>query len=69
MLILKAKTSNGKNEYFNLDKILTITPGEEYTKILLGAGLYWMVESKSIEIEDLSYKELEAIARGEKAWL
>lgn len=69
MRVLKAKTSNGKTEYFNLDKILTVVPGEEYTKILMGAGLYWNVEAKSIEIEDLSYKELEAIARGEKAWL
>lgn len=64
MRILKATTTDGKPEVFNLDKILTIAPHGEKIKILMGAGLYWFVERESIVIEDISYKELENLIKG-----
>lgn len=65
MRILKATTTDGKPEVFNLDRVLTIAPHGEKIKILMGAGLYWIVERDSIIIEDLGYKELEALLKGE----
>ena len=51
MKFLKATTTDGQTEFFNLEKILTITPLHgNRAKILLGAGLYWTVEKESIEI-------------------
>lgn len=64
MRILKATTTDGKPEIFNLDKILNIAPHGENIKILMGAGLYWFVERDSIVIEDLGYRELETIIKG-----
>lgn len=55
MKFLKATTTDGQTEYFNLEKILTITPiSGDRVKILLGAGLYWTVYKDSIIIWDLS---------------
>lgn len=51
MLFIKAVVvGSGKVQYFNLDKILTISKYDNgNTKILMGAGLYWEVYSNSIE--------------------
>ena len=49
-IFLKATTTEGKTELFNLDRVLTITPNNNgTTKILMGAGLFWSVYSDSIE--------------------
>lgn len=50
MNFLKAITTDGKTELFNVDNILTIQPNENgLTKILLAPNLYWWVNSESIE--------------------
>ena len=64
MRILRATTTEGKPEVFNLDKILNIAPHGENIKILMGAGLYWFVERDSIIIEDIEYKDLEKLIKG-----
>lgn len=48
MMFLKAETLEGKTEYFNADKILTIMPEGNTTKILMGAGMFWKVKSDSL---------------------
>lgn len=65
MRFIKATTTDGQTELFNLDKVLTITPYKTQTKILMGAGMYWNVYSDSVRVLDLSTNEIEAIARGE----
>ena len=52
MQFLKATTTEGQREYFNLDKILTIQDSADGTKkkILMGAGLYWWVWADSLKI-------------------
>lgn len=60
MKFLKATTTDGNTEYFNLDKILTIRPlpcGER-VKILMGAGLFWTVERDSMHVWDMSDNEI-----------
>ena len=57
MLFLKAITTEGNTEYFNIEKILTIKPyGENLNslKILMGAGLYWTVKANTVEIVELN---------------
>lgn len=57
MKFLKAVTTDGSIEYFNIQNILTIKPyGENLSnlKILMGAGLYWTVKANTIEIVELS---------------
>ena len=50
MNFLKAITTDGKTEVFNINNILTIQPHENgTTKILMGANLVWWVHSASIE--------------------
>lgn len=62
MKFLKATTTDGKTEYFNLNKILTITPlNGDTVKILMGAGLYWTVERDSLQVWDMSNAEIEGI--------
>lgn len=62
MKFLCATTTDGKREYFNLDKILTITPIDaDRVKILMGAGLFWTVERDSMQVWDMSDYEIEAI--------
>lgn len=63
MRILRATTTDGKTEVFNLDKILNFAPHGDGVKILLGGGLYWTVARDSIAIEDIGYKELEALLK------
>ena len=57
MLFLKAITTEGSTEYFNIENILTIKPyGENLKnlKIFMGAGLYWIVKADSVEIVELN---------------
>lgn len=46
---LKAITTDGKTEYFNSDKIISIKPNGENVKILMGAGMFWNVKSDSLQ--------------------
>lgn len=48
MTFLKAVTLDGKTEYFNAEKILSIKPDGSAVKILMGAGLFWNVKRDSI---------------------
>ena len=50
-------TDDNQIEYFNLDRILTIRPLGEKTKILMGAGLYWTVWSDSLSIVEITDTE------------
>ena len=52
MNYLKATTTDGQREFFNLDKIMTIQDSADGTKkkILMGAGLYWWVWADSLTI-------------------
>lgn len=62
MKFLKATTTDGKTEYFNLDKILTISPvNGDVVKILMGAGLFWLVDRDSMHVWDMSDNEIEGI--------
>lgn len=62
MKFLKATTTDGKTEYFNLNQILTITPlNGDTVKILMGAGLFWTVERDSMKVWDMSDREIENI--------
>ena len=49
MKFLKAETLEGEIEYFNSEKILTIQPNGEITKILMGAGMFWKVKTDSMQ--------------------
>ena len=56
MKFLKVVTTDGSTEYFNIQNILTIKPyGENLSnlKILMGAGLYWIVKANTVEIIEL----------------
>lgn len=56
MKFLKAITKEGSTEFFNTQNILSIKPcgnNFEDLKILMGAGLYWMVKANTVEIVDL----------------
>lgn len=62
MKFLQATTTEGKTEYFNLNKILTITPIDgDRVKILMGAGLFYIVDRDSLHVRDMSDREIEAI--------
>jgi hypothetical protein len=49
MLFLKAQTIEGKTEFFNAEKILTIKPDGSKTKILMGAGMFFNVKTSSMQ--------------------
>lgn len=49
MMFLKAVTLEGKTEYFNTEKILSIKPSGSAVKILMGAGMFWNVKRDSLE--------------------
>jgi hypothetical protein len=57
MKFLKAITTEGKTEYFNVNQILAITPRKSGdVTILMGAGLYWHVKPETmafVELENL----------------
>ena len=58
MKFLKATaTDDNQVEYFNLERILTIRPLGEKTKILMGAGLYWTVWSDSLAVVEIADTE------------
>ena len=62
MKFLKATTTDGKTEYFNLNKVLTISPiNGDVVKILMGAGMFWMVERDSLQVWDMSDREIEEV--------
>lgn len=48
-MFLKAITLEGKTEYFNVEKIISIKPDGSAVKILAGAGLFWNVKRDSLE--------------------
>lgn len=50
MQLLKATTTDGETELFNIDRIISLKPSEDGSrvKILMGAGLYWWVWADSI---------------------
>lgn len=48
-MFLKAITLEGKTEYFNVEKIISIKPDGSTVKILAGAGLFWNVKRDSLE--------------------
>lgn len=50
MQLLKATTTEGETELFNIDRIISLKPSEDGSrvKILMGAGLYWWVWADSI---------------------
>ena len=52
-IYLRATTTEGTIELFNLDRVMTIQPkANGITKILFGANMYWNVYTDSIEIVD-----------------
>ena len=55
MRLLRAITTDGDTEYFNIDRILSIRlskNGEQYT-ILMGAGLHWRVWADSLRLTSI----------------
>jgi hypothetical protein len=52
---LKAITTEGRTEYFNVAQILTITQAGDSVKILMGAGLYYWVKPETLVFVDLEY--------------
>lgn len=51
MKILKiTNLDDGKTEFLNLDRVLSIKPYGEKAKILMGAGLFWWAERETMEI-------------------
>ena len=56
MRLLKATTIEGKREFFNLDKIMTLQENADGTrvKIFMGAGLYWWVWADSLRTTDIN---------------
>ena len=63
MKFLQAITADGNVEFFNVDKILTIKPySNGYTKILMGAGLYWDIKTDTmvfVSLENLPAAAME----------
>lgn len=53
MLFLKATTMEGKTEYFNASKIVSIQPlgkNQERVKILMGSGMFWIIQSNKMQM-------------------
>lgn len=48
MIFLKVETLEGKTEYLNAEKIISINRDGKFVKILMGAGLYWRVKPDSL---------------------
>lgn len=57
MKFLKAITTNGTTEYFNVDKILSLTPRKSGdVTVLMGAGLFWHIKPETmvfVELENI----------------
>ena len=57
MKFLKAITKDGSTEFLNMQSILSIKPcgnNFEDLKILMGAGLFWIVKADTVEIVELN---------------
>lgn len=54
MRFLRVLTTDNETEYFNMDKILNITPYNDKVKILLGAGLFWWAWRDSLSVVDMA---------------
>lgn len=52
---------DGKTEIFNTDKIMTICAHGDGVKILMGAGMSWLVYRDSIEVIDCTNDLIEEI--------
>lgn len=64
MIFIKAVDKDDRMEIFNLAVVLNITPYPNgYTKILMGAGLYWTVKTDSIEFIECQ-NDLRAAIKG-----
>ena len=53
MLFLKAITMEGKTEYFNASKIVSIQPlgeNQERVKILMGSGMFWILQNNTMQM-------------------
>lgn len=48
MMFLKVETLEGKTEYLNAEKIVSINQEGKHVKILMGAGLFWRVKPGSL---------------------
>lgn len=57
MRFLKAITTDGTTEYFNVDKILSLTPRKSGdVTVLMGAGLFWHIKPETmvfVELENI----------------
>ena len=54
MKFLKAITTDGNVEYFNVSQILAITPRKcGDVTVLMGAGLYWHIKPETMVFVDL----------------
>lgn len=67
MTLLKAVDKDGQTQYFNLNLILNMTPSNDgkRIKILMGGGLFWWVDTATIEILNYSFKQTIAELKGE----
>lgn len=57
MKFLKVITKEGSTEFLNMQSILSIKPCRnnfEDLKILMGAGLFWIVKADTVEIVELN---------------
>lgn len=48
MMFLRVETMDGKTEYLNAEKIISINQEGKHVKILMGAGLFWRVKPESL---------------------
>jgi hypothetical protein len=48
MMFLKIETLEGKTEYLNAEKIVSINREGKHVKILMGAGLFWRAKADSL---------------------
>lgn len=55
MNLLKVTTTEGKREFLNTDRILSLQESADGTqvKILMGAGLYWWVWADSMKVTNI----------------
>lgn len=62
MRFIKATTTEGQTEIFNLERVLTFRPyGNGTAQILMGAGLFWTVYTDSIQYLDCVNELLQAV--------
>lgn len=66
MRFLKATRTDGATELFNLAQVLTIQPNGEKVKILMGAGLWYLVIANSIEFIECPNELAAALKEGKQ---